>query len=175
MRKNTLSEAKQCRDYLKRHIYNVNKGFDYLVDNHIISDTQALSIDLHAHDASKSEELEFNSYAQYFYGDLKDNDFNYAWLHHIHNNPHHWQYWVLINDDEKYGTPGKTIALEMPERYVIEMICDWWAFSWMKGNLFEIFDWYKTHKDCMLLHENTRKLIEKYLDKIKKSLQASQK
>ncbi|MFR1480703.1 MAG: DUF5662 family protein [Hydrogeniiclostridium mannosilyticum] len=28
--------------------------------------------------------------------------FQRAWLLHIHRNPHHWQHWVLINDD-----PGK--------------------------------------------------------------------
>lgn len=27
--------------------------------------------------------------------------FNIAWLKHIHRNPHHWQYWILLNDNGK--------------------------------------------------------------------------
>nr|DAE02562.1 MAG TPA: hypothetical protein [Siphoviridae sp. ctmYS12] len=30
--------------------------------------------------------------------------------------------------------------MDMPYNYIIEMICDWWAFSWNKGNLQEIFN-----------------------------------
>ena len=53
----------------------------------------------------------------------------------------------------------------MPLEYVIEMICDWWSFSFKTGNLYEIFDWYK-----MILHEKTKKFVEETLDKIKKVL-----
>ena len=50
------------------------------------------------------------------------------------------------------------------------MICDWWSFSHITGNLYEIFDWYKVHTKKMILHENTKKLVEEILDKIKKEL-----
>ena len=62
----------------------------------------------------------------------------------------------------------------MPENYVIEMICDWWSFSFKTGNLYEIFDWYEKHKG-MVLHEKTRKLVEDTLNKIKKVLDAEAK
>ena len=58
--------------------------------------------------------------------------FDAAWLHHQHNNPHHWQHWLLREDD------GGTKALEMDHLYVVEMVCDHWAFSWVKGDLYEI-------------------------------------
>ena len=58
----------------------------------------------------------------------------------------------------------------MPKNYVIEMISDWWAFSHKSGNLYEIFEWYKSHKKTMILNEKTRKLVEDTLDKIKKEL-----
>lgn len=90
----------------------------------------------------------------------------YAWLHHIHENPHHWQYWVLVNDDPEEGA----IALDIPYKYVIEMICDWWSFSWKTGNLYEIFDWYDAHKNHMILSEYTRELVEEILEKIKVKL-----
>ena len=112
---------------------------------------------------------EYDAYDQYFYGGDKEDPivkeaFNLAWLHHIHNNPHHWQHWLLVND-----TDG-TYALEMPEEYVYEMICDWWSFSFKINKLDEIFSWYEKHRD-MVLHKNTRKLVEDLLDKIKKALE----
>ena len=60
----------------------------------------------------------------------------------------------------------------MPEEYALEMVCDWWAFSHKSGNLKEIFDWYKSHKKNMILHEKTRKFVEDLLDKIKEILEA---
>ena len=50
------------------------------------------------------------------------------------------------------------------------MICDWWSFSWTKGNLFEIFEWYDSHKNYMMLSEKTRRFVESYLEKIKSKL-----
>ena len=55
----------------------------------------------------------------------------------------------------------------MPYKYVVEMICDWWAFSWNEGNLNEIFNWYDEHKDYIKLHKNTRKTVETILEKLK--------
>ena len=51
------------------------------------------------------------------------------------------------------------------------MICDWWAFSWNKGNLNEIFNWYEKHMDYMKLSDATRKTVEDILSKIKKKLE----
>ena len=60
----------------------------------------------------------------------------------------------------------------MPYNYIIEMICDWWAFSWKSGNLYEIFDWYDKHKEYMILHNSTRKSVEYILNRIKEKLDA---
>ena len=81
-------------------------------------------------------------------------------------NPHHWQYWVLINDEPKEGT----ILIEMPYPYIIEMICDWWAFSWIKGDLSEMFAWYKDHADYIKMHNNTRSIVEEILEMIRTKL-----
>ena len=93
-------------------------------------------------------------------------DFNYAWLQHIHRNPHHWQYWVLINDDPDLGE----IILDMPDVYIIEMICDWWSFSWSKGDLTEIFKWYEERKEYIKLSEKTRRVVENILNMMKDKL-----
>ena len=161
-------------DYLNQHILNVANASDWIRQN-IGLDVNSFDIssNVFIHDDSKYSKEEYDAYDAYFYGrkrtkEVKDN-FNYAWLHHIHNNPHHWQYWVLINDDPDNGI----VALDIPYKYVIEMICDWWSFSWRTGNLYEIFNWYDKHKDYMILSENTRELVEDILAQIKKKLDES--
>ena len=128
--------SKAYTQYIVEHCANVKKAYEWLVDHKIIKDEFIHRIQ--AHDISKYSDEEYDAYDKYFYGkqgktiEIKD-AFNFAWLHHIHANPHHWQHWVLINDDD--GTK----ALEIPEEYVIEMICDWWSFSHKTENLEEIF------------------------------------
>ena len=160
-------------NYINQHVQNVLNAAEWLrrnVDLDIPPMIDGHRTGLFNHDQSKWEKEEYDAYDAYFYGGRKTKEvkeaFNYAWLHHIHNNPHHWQYWVLINDDPEDGT----VALDIPYRYVIEMICDWWSFSWSDGNLYEIFGWYNKHKDRMILSKNTRELVEDILDQIKKKL-----
>ena len=162
-------------EYISNHIANVKKAYLWLKDRAII-DLKEAEADflnqLNIHDLSKYGEEEYKAYDLYFYGTKTEKvkkDFDYAWLHHIHENPHHWQHWVLVNDDED------TYALEMPKEFVYEMICDWWSFSHKTDNLYEIFDWYKAHSKNMILHENTRKLVEEILDKIKQELDKEKK
>jgi hypothetical protein len=152
-------------NYILTHVDNVKKAYIWLKDHNIIA--EELMSQMNIHDISKYSKEEYDAYDNYFYGKKTEKvkvDFNYAWLHHLHNNPHHWQHWVLVNDEDG------THALEMPKECVIEMICDWWAFSHKSGNLYEIFDWYKSHKKNMILHEKTKKLVEEILDKIKQEL-----
>ena len=158
-------------EYLDKHINAVKIAFDWICVNlpELIKDYDAdvLGEIMIKHDNSKWDDEEYFAYCEYFYGEktpeVKD-DFDYAWLHHQHNNEHHWQHWLLRKDD------GSTKALEMPYLDVIEMVCDHWAFSWVKDNLYEIFDWYEKNSEKMVLHENTRNLYEEILDKIKNKL-----
>lgn len=160
-------------NYINQHVQNVLNAAEWLRRNINLDIPKMIDINrsgLFNHDQSKWEKMEYDAYDAYFYGGKKtkevNDNFNYAWLHHIHNNPHHWQYWVLINDDPENGT----VALDIPYRYMIEMICDWWSFSWSKGNLYEIFYWYSKHKDRMILSKNTREFVEDILNQIKKKL-----
>ena len=160
--------SQEYTNYIVEHKSNVQKAHQWLLD-HIMDvvDQEFPPVNILMHDLSKYQPEEYDAYDNYFYGKKTDKvkeDFDYAWLHHIHNNPHHWQHWVLVNDDD--GTK----ALEMPVPYVFEMIADWWSFSWKKGNLYEIFEWYDSHKKNMILHKNTKKLVEDILAKIKKVL-----
>lgn len=164
----------QYDQYLARHRANVKRGFDWLCENlpELMKDT--LEAGWHtefAHDQSKDEADEYEAYDAYFYGGNRSyavvQNYQRAWLLHIHRNPHHWQYWVLINDDPKEGE----IVLEMPYDYIIEMICDWWAFSWASGNLKEIFNWYEEHSQYMKLAPKTRKTVDDILNSIKAKLE----
>lgn len=167
--------SKQYDLYLQEHKANVKKGYDWIKENlpDLIPSDMRLILEHQigfAHDASKTEPDEYGPYDAYFYGGNRSSqvvdDFNMAWLKHIHRNPHHWQYFVLQCDEPDEGE----IVLDMPMNYLLEMICDWWAFSWAKENLYEIFDWYDDHKKYIKLSMNTRKTVEDILNKIRKKL-----
>lgn len=157
--------------YLQEHKENVAKAFYWIHENlpQLLDNCSFGALEqqiCYHHDASKTEVDEYIPYDKYFYGGNRSyavvQDFNYAWLFHLHRNPHHWQFYVLTNDDPKEGT----IALDMPYNYIIEMICDWWAFSHVKGDLREIFKWYDEHKDYMKLSNKTRKAVNDILKAI---------
>lgn len=88
--------------------------------------------------------------------------FDYAWLAHQRQR-HHWQAWVLRRDD------GSQEALEMPLRYVAEMLADWMGAGMaIRGHGLdsardETFIWYLGNRDLMVLHPNTRLLVEEEL------------
>ena len=168
----------QYEQYLNQHKENVKKGFYWIRDN--IPELIKPGYDLEhqicfVHDSSKTEQDEYGAYDAYFYGGNKSfsvvQNFNKAWLLHIHRNPHHWQYWVLINDNQDEGE----ILIEMPYNYILEMICDWWSFSWAKGNLNDIFYWYEEHKNHIKLHPNARKKVETILDLMKTKLEEEER
>lgn len=164
--------SKEYDKYLVEHRNGVREAFDWLKEN--IADIFEYEDEIgnvgwniiHSHDYSKNDPEEYEAYDAYFYGNRSFKvvqDFNKAWLRHIHHNPHHWQHWILIEDD-----PDENIVLiDMPHEYIIEMICDWWSFSFRSGNLTEIFEWYDKHSDYMKLSDKTRKIVEDILSRIK--------
>lgn len=158
--------------YLARHKENVRKGFEWLQTNlpDIVDGSDCNWNIIFNHDSSKYELDEYSAYDTYFYGRNRSYDvvnaFRRAWLLHIHRNPHHWQHWILINDDPAEGE----ILLEIPYDYIIEMICDWWSFSWQKGDLSEVFTWYDEHSAYIKLAPKTRKTVEDILWAIRERL-----
>ena len=169
-----MNYKEQYIEYLDAHIANVKRAYKWLLEHHVDSkfdfgDEDLIEKNIKGHDKSKWSDEEFESYAQFFYGKKSAENtltFNEAWNHHQKCNLHHWQYWVLIQDD-----PGeKMLPLEMPAEYIVEMVCDWWAFSFKTGNLQEIFEWYKKNKDAQIMHKTTRKNVEKLLAVIEETL-----
>lgn len=159
--------------YLEQHKNNVKRGFEWIQTNLpslLVDHPDASWQIIFDHDSSKSNDDEYTAYDAYFYGDNKSyfvvEEFRKAWLIHIHRNPHHWQHWVLINDDPNEGE----IILDMPYNYIIEMICDWWSFSWQKGDLSEIFRWYAEHSEYIKLSPKTRRTVEDILERMHERL-----
>ena len=164
-------------EYIKEHKDNVKQAYQWLrnylpeifEDGYLKMECDLL---IEEHDKSKYSSEEYDPYDAYFYGSRSYqvvDEFKHAWLHHIHKNPHHWQHWVLINDNPEEGE----IVLDMPDEYIIEMICDWWSFSWKSGDLTEIFKWYEEHSPYMKLSEYTRDHVEDILRMIKEKLESA--
>lgn len=170
--------SKEYNKYLQEHRSNVAKAFYWIQENLpelLIGDYDYERQITAAHDQSKSNKDEYKAYNDYFYG--KDQsfaikqEFDKAWLRHIHNNPHHWQYWVLNNDDPDEGES----LIDIPYNYIMEMICDWWSFSFKQNKLDEIFNWYNEHKKTMKLSTTTRTKVEHILSEINKKLSNEEK
>ena len=171
IRNTNLSADEQYKTYLSNHIENVKKAFNWICHNtpevfekFNEAEFKILKHNINQHDLSKYSDTEWDAYRDYFYDNADDTIFNYAWLHHIHNNPHHWNYWVLLDS-------AKLVALDMPKEYIVEMICDWWSFSWKSENLYEIFTWYELHGKEMNLSSNTKRTVEDILKRIKTELE----
>jgi hypothetical protein len=129
------------------------------------------------HDWSKFLPIELVPYAKYFYNNdgTKRNirnpdgsydptkigkDFDYSWLSHQRRNKHHWQHWLLMNDS------GSWYPLEIPDKYIKEMVADWCGAGYAKKKKLEVSEWYKENKSKMILHSDTRKKIEDLISKI---------
>lgn len=121
------------------------------------------------HDWQKFTPAEWFPYVEKFYGNWGsangwDNAdrimaevnarFDKAWLHHQKlGGKHHWQYWVLVQDN------GPMKAIEIPEKYRLEMIADWRGAGLALGKP-DAWAWYLANKDKMTLHSTTRELVE---------------
>lgn len=185
-----IEENNKYEEYLTAHISNVKRGYEWLKENmpDVISEDNyfdetayygELDEIIAKHDHSKYNRIpdrdeyyelrcEYDAYADYFYGEKTPevcSAFDRAWLAHIHANPHHWQHWMLQNDEDGLK------LLDMPYVFIIEMLMDWWAFSWKENNLGEIFNWYEKNKKGILLSDKTRSTLEHILDELKKKLE----
>jgi len=124
------------------------------------------------HDCTKLLPDEFFPYVRYFHGKNqykstnsenpeqegppRSAEFEYAWLRHQNRNDHHWQWWVCIT------SAGQHVAIPMSRAAVIEMVCDWYGAGVAQGKP-DVKGWYEENKDDMMLHPETRRLVEEEL------------
>jgi hypothetical protein len=123
--------------------------------------TRAPIINLIIHDWSKLLPSEWIPYMEHFYGQGSIK-FKYAWLQHLNRNKHHWQYWVLHEDS------GNIYALDMPDKYIKEMVADWAGAGRAITGRWEVFEWYHKNKLRMTLSPVTRLKVEAELSYLSK-------
>jgi hypothetical protein len=130
------------------------------------------------HDNSKFRPDEFIPYANFFYGykppkgstgffkstEIGNARFDWAWLLHQKRNDHHWQYFLLPEDN------GGTKVLEMSSKARLEMVCDWVGAGKAQGHFpegdrfSETRKWYEKNGSKMTLHPETRRWIEEKIN-----------
>ncbi len=121
------------------------------------------------HDWSKYTPTEFLVGCKYFQGTKSPNNaeridkgYSSAWLHHKGRNKHHLEYWIDYSDKNGYMS-----GMRMPKKYVVEMFID--RISASKNYQKEKYTdksplaYYENGKDRYIMHEDTRKLLEKLL------------
>ena len=108
------------------------------------------------HDWSKLTPAEWGPYVRAFYAEHRSRpgEFDRAWLHHQHRNPHHWQHWLLQEDD------GDLKALPMPEGLVREMVADWMGAGRAITGRWDVASWYAANVLKIRLHPDARRLAE---------------
>ena len=179
-----LKEDREYTNYVKGHIKNTKNGYRWLkkylpeIFPKGFFENRKIKQAIKRHDKSKWGKEEYKTYSDFQKirkmklsdeeYDAKKGEFNKAWNHHQKTNKHHWQYWVLIQAD------GSHKVLDMPFENIIEMICDWWTFSWKDNDLMSIFTWYENNKNKMILSQNTRQKVEMILGKMKNKIKEQQ-
>ena len=133
------------------------------------------------HDISKFMPDEFIPYSKYDFSKFNNNPpelqnaFDKAWLKHQKRNKHHWQYWLLMNDSGWAGKRYETnleppvfvkqvVPLEMPHRYVLEMVADWRGAGRAYGNP-DTMQWFINNRDKIVLHPETESKVLSLLEK----------
>jgi|SRR6185369_9173208 len=80
--------------------------------------------------------------------------FDIAWLKHQHRNPHHWQHWILREDN------GDIKEMMMPYSYVLEMVADWMGAGRVITGKWDVLTWYEKNSALIQLSPPTRRQVE---------------
>lgn len=124
-----------------------------------------LPMQLEIHDNSKFSIAEFPSYAKHFFGGGSPDDFSKAWLHHIHNNPHHWQHWIYPQGFTPKNTTVEAGGIVfMPQHYALEMIADWMGASMAYTGSWDMQKWLWGNMPKITLHSETARYVRSVLD-----------
>jgi hypothetical protein len=162
-----FDEEKQYHEYIEEHIANVNLIWGHVcnLQELALDDAQFHIIDnaISVHDESKYSDVEFNGYRAYFYPidfekentQYNKDHYDFSWNAHQKNNPHHWQYWILIEGENDFK------ILDMQYIYIVEMLCDWAAMSLKFNDTPSEF--YDKNKNRIIISADTRKCVERLL------------
>jgi hypothetical protein len=134
---------------------------------HVYTAGRALKVPLRQliiHDWSKFLPNEFFPYAEHFYGVDRGEasrkssaSFRQAWLYHVHKNPHHWNHWVIINNE------GKPFTYIIPEKYLREMVADWLGANMSIRGYYGYVEWLEANKNKIVMHPESRIALDELL------------
>lgn len=151
-----MDEAHQkFGDSLRLHIQNVQEA------GRKLDVPERLLVE---HDRSKWSVTEHDAYAKQFHGGGDADNFPLAWLHHVHNNPHHWQHWIFPDGWTMNGSAMDGACIEMPYDYVLEMIADWMGSSKTYTDSWDMADWLSKNIPRIVVHSKTAQAIREILD-----------
>jgi len=86
--------------------------------------------------------------------------FCFAWNLHQKRARHHWQFWLLTNDNDE----PQTVPLQIPQPFLREMVADWWGAGRAITGKWDAQNWYERQKGKIILHEMTRRDVEHLLN-----------
>lgn len=111
------------------------------------------------HDLSKLRLSELVPYAREFYDERgratkrHTEEFDVAVGLHVRRNPHHWGYWCSVAGGS-LEYPDVRVH-PMPDRYLWEMVADWYAAARAKKGRWAAWDWFQKRRGDMIFHEDT--------------------
>ena len=125
------------------------------------------------HDMSKFSIKEFFPYVNNFYNsdgtkksvrdstgaydtNKQSQEFKLAWINH-QRNKHHWQAWCNIGDR------GIITSVDIPEKYIREMISDWCGAGMSYAGVSTPSVWYSKNKNSIVMTKKSKTLLEKIL------------
>lgn len=130
---------------------------------------------LACHDDSKWGDFEFPRYAAQFFGpkiedpaeiETRATRFAEAWLHHIHHNPHHWQYWIFPDGFSPKGSAVEDGAVRMPDNYIREMVADWMGAEMAYNGSWDMTKWLNGNLPRIRIHSYVREELVYILSEI---------
>lgn len=119
---------------------------------------------LEVHDLSKYSMDEFPFYAMHFHGPGDPDGFARAWLHHMNYNPHHWQHWIFPDGFTPKGSKVENGVVEMPQRYALEMVADWYGASMAYTKSWDMSEWLTKNMPRIKVHSQTAAYLRQVLD-----------
>ncbi len=131
------------------------------------------------HDLSKYSPVEFINGCRYYQGnrspnnaEREDKGYSESWMHHKGRNRHHYEYWVDYCSEIALqpGNKGGMIPVEMPKKYLVEMICDRVAASKVYNKEDYTDDmpliYFERSMDKIFMNEKTKRELHAFLKMI---------
>ena len=160
------------------YIYRFIRHFITITKHRLLVCRHCFKIGLYyqglTHDLSKYSPSEFLVGVKYYQGTRSPNNaeredigYSSAWLHHKGRNKHHYEYWIDYNS--RGDLPGEKvmIPIDMPDKYLAEMIMDRIAASKVyKGMDYKddaALEYFLSGKEMAPMHPNTRRRLYRYL------------